>query len=290
MINNANYYLSANPGWAISDPSWGVNTPGVNTLFNYAITYMKGSCVLHQLRYVLGDSLYFAGLRSYSADTNFKYKSATIPDFRDKMESVSGQDLNWFFDEWIYKANHPKYRNVYAFKHLESGKWQVQFTARQSNLALDPYWQMPLEIKINFKNLSDTLIRVFNSYNDQIFTFEFDHEPANLVFDPNQDIILKSGYTIVGTDELIAASAVGLKVTPSPFSSSASISYQLEQPSEVIIQMFDQFGRTIKIFETGRQTAGDHLFRLDGTSIPAGIYFLRLVAGEKVETVKVIHE
>lgn len=100
LEGNASYYLSNNPGWPISDPDWATNPPSNNVLFNYAITYMKGSCVLYMYRYVVGDSLFFSSLYDYANDTvNFRYKSATIPDFIEKMNQSTGQDLDWFFTE-----------------------------------------------------------------------------------------------------------------------------------------------------------------------------------------------
>ena len=53
---DASSYLGGNPGWPIVNPSWAFTPPNVNQLFNFAITYAKGACVLHQLRYVMGDS------------------------------------------------------------------------------------------------------------------------------------------------------------------------------------------------------------------------------------------
>jgi len=132
LEGNASYYFAANPHWAISTPSWAVTTPDVNTLFNYAITYMKGSCVLHMLRYTLGDNLFFPALKAYATDTvDFKYKSATIDDFKNKIESEAGQELDWFFDQWIYKPDHPVYSNVYGIYAGVNGKWNVLFTAKQ---------------------------------------------------------------------------------------------------------------------------------------------------------------
>jgi aminopeptidase N len=289
LSNNADNYLYYNPGWAISDPSWAQNTPDLNTLFNLAVTYNKGSCVMHQLRYVMGDSLFFAGLKAYTADTNLRYKSATIPDFEARMESVSGQDLSWFFDEWIYKPNHPTYRNVYAIKQLDNGKWQLQFTAKQQGSALDPYWQMPLELKINFINLTDTVIKVFNSYNQQIFTFQFDVQPVNLLFDPNKQILLKKGNTMVGTGELVADN-MELMAYPDPFTASTSVKFTLVESSEVSYQLFDATGRKLKSKELGRQSAGEHTFQVDGTQFQPGVYHIRLIAGDKVKDLKIIRK
>ena len=125
LINNANYYKSQNPGWAISNPDWAFTPPSSGVLFNYAITYMKASCILPMYRYVIGDSLFFLSLKAYTSDTNFRYKSSTIPDFVDKLSEATGQDLHWFFDQWLFQPNHPVYANVYG-----SGK---RYTAQASN-------------------------------------------------------------------------------------------------------------------------------------------------------------
>ncbi|MBK7211969.1 MAG: T9SS type A sorting domain-containing protein [Bacteroidales bacterium] len=288
MKGNADYYLSANPGWAISEPDWTINTPSVNTLFNYAITYMKGSCVLHQLRYVLGDSLHFAGLYEYANDTNFKYKSADIPGFQNKMEEVSGQDLNWFFDEWIYKANHPSYKNVYSYKKVDN-KWQVLFTARQQQANIY-YWQMPLELKINFMDLTDTVIRVFNSFNGEIFSFEFDKQPANLVFDPDRDILLKQATTIVGLPEDALANDFELTVNPTLVTDQATVKYYVAETSKVSLDLVDLNGKVVRKLARSVQYPGYHQTELDCNDLAKGVYIVRLTTDNQRVNVRFIRQ
>jgi aminopeptidase N len=288
---NAGYYISYNPGWAISDPTWAVNTPSTDILFNYAITYMKGSCVLHQLRYVLGDSLFFAGMKAYATDTvNFKYQSSTIGDFRDKMAEVSGQDLNWFFNEWIFQPNHPYYRNLYSFEQLPNDSWKVNFFARQTTQTGLLYYQMPLEIKITFMDGSDTLVRVFNSYNDQYFTFSFDKQPASLVFDPDNEIVLKEGTTLVGIDNLSASYVESrlLLPSPNPFSGSTILKYQLSAPGHVSLNVYDSYGKLVRELVSKNQTVGSYQIQFNGASLSPGAYQCRLVTNATTETIKLI--
>jgi len=188
--SEASSYLSGNPGWAISNPNWAVTTPNTNTLFNYAITYAKGACVLHLLRYVLGDSLFFSGLKSYATDPSLKYKSAVISDFKNAMAVSSGQNLDWFFDQWIFQPNHPVYQNGYYFS--QSGSyWEVGFQAKQTQTNT-VFFKMPIEIKIGFVSGPDTLIRVMNDANNQMFYFTFTRQPSSVQFDPDNQIVLKS--------------------------------------------------------------------------------------------------
>jgi len=190
--SDASYYLSYNPGWAISVPSWETTTPDVNTLFNFAITYEKGACILHMLRYVLGDTVFFNALHTYGTDTtNFKYKTARIQDFNAMWNTYTGQNLDWFFNEWIYQPNHPVYENTYNITNVGGGQWRVKFYANQTQ-SNTPFHIMPITLKISFTTGSDTTIRVMNDVNNQLFVCDFFRQPTALVFDPNNDIVLKT--------------------------------------------------------------------------------------------------
>lgn len=188
ILSNANGYMGSNPGFAISNPDWAVNTPDVNTLFNYAITYEKGACVVHLLRYVLGDSTFFAFIKSYANDPQFRFNSATIQKFKNKLNTFTGQDYGWFFDEWIYQPNHPSYSNQYYFEQYNGG-WTTGFRARQTN---SYFYTMPIEIKVNYNDGSNTIYRVMNTYNNQPFFFTSTKQPVSVEFDPNNNIVIKN--------------------------------------------------------------------------------------------------
>ncbi len=188
--SEASSYLSGNLGWAISNPNWAVTTPNTNTLFNYAITYAKGACVLHLLRYVLGDTQFFTGLKNYATDPSLKYKSVVISDFKNVMAATSGQNLDWFFDQWIFQPNHPVYQNGYYFVQHGSN-WEVGFQAKQTQTNT-VFFKMPIEIKITFTSGPDTTIRVMNDVNNQLFNFMFTRQPSSVQFDPSNQIVLKN--------------------------------------------------------------------------------------------------
>lgn len=187
--SDASDYLSNNPGRAISNPDWAVNTPDVNTLFNTAMTYDKGACVLHQLRYLMGDSLFFIGMHSYGT-SNLRYKSATIGDYAAIMSSTYGQDLSWFFNEWVYQPNHPVYANKYYISPQGTNSWEVGFQAIQTQTNT-VFFQMPLQIAINYLSGPADTMKVFNNVNNQLFTFNVTRQPTSVVFDPYNNIVLK---------------------------------------------------------------------------------------------------
>lgn len=190
-------YLSGNPGWAISVPSWATTTPNNNTLFNYAITYCKGACALHLLRYTLGDSLFFASIRAYSNDTNLRFHSARITDFSNIVNTVTGSNYDWFFTQWIYTPNHPVYANQYCFENLGSGNWDVRFLVKQTQ-SNAPFFRMPVIVKIHFQDNTDSLIRVMNTHNYEEFVWTFAKQPTSFTFDPGNEIVLKQASITQG--------------------------------------------------------------------------------------------
>ena len=73
-----------------------------------AIVYNKGAMVLHMLRRLVGDDVFFAGLRSFYNE--WKFKKAGTDDFRIALERASGRDLSAFFSTWIYGSVVPTLR------------------------------------------------------------------------------------------------------------------------------------------------------------------------------------
>ena len=68
-------------------------------------SYNKGGQVLHMLRKYVGDDAFFASLKLY-LETN-KFSAVEIHDLRLAFEKVTGEDLNWFFNEWFLSSGHP---------------------------------------------------------------------------------------------------------------------------------------------------------------------------------------
>ncbi|MDD5571402.1 MAG: M1 family aminopeptidase, partial [Bacteroidales bacterium] len=186
--NDAAYYLFETPGWPIYDSLWAIKTPPV--LFNSYVTYYKAACVLHMLRYVVGDSLFFKAFKKFTTDTAFMFKTAVVKDFTDIMQSVSGRDLSWFFDEWIYKPNHPVYFNNSYIDSIGAGNWRVRFKVQQFQ-SNPPLFKMPVQLKIMFQDMTDTIVKFFNDSNNQTFSFYFNKEPKNVTFDPFNNILPK---------------------------------------------------------------------------------------------------
>lgn len=79
-----------------------------------ALVYNKGAAVLHMLRRLVGDEVFFKGLRRFYAD--HRYRKAGTDDLRVAMEAASGRDLTRFFERWVFDSTLPRVRVSTAVK------------------------------------------------------------------------------------------------------------------------------------------------------------------------------
>jgi len=289
--SDASGYLSGNPGWPIYNPDWAINTPPNGTLFNGPITYYKGSCVLHMLRYTIGDSLFFAAFKSYATDTaNFRLKNALTDDFTAKFSAVSGQDLTWFIDQWVKQPNHPTYQNTYGIANLGGGNWRVNFKAFQSQTNT-VFHKMPIVIKVSFTTGSDTLIRVMNDVNNQTYAFNFNRQPTAVVFDPNNDIVLKTASLTIGINSntgVIPEKYFLYQNYPNPFNPNTSIKFDIPKKSDVKLRIYDVSGKLLTELVNQELSPGNYEVNWNASGASSGIYFYKLETGDFNKTMKMV--
>lgn len=286
---DASVYLSNNPGWAVYVPEWAINTPDNGILFNYAITYCKAACVLHMLRYSLGDELFFPALYDYATDTaNFKYKNAITDDFQAKMEESTGEDLEWFFSTWVKQPNHPVYQNEYNIHNNGNGTWNVNFLANQVQTNAD-FFPLPVEIFIYFIDGSDTTMRVMNDVNQQVFSFAFDKQPTNVYFDFHNAIVLKQASLVVGIEEKnIGEQAFSLQQNfPNPVINQTTFTYSIPENSQVSLVLYDMTGKKVLDLANEMQSLGTHVLTTDLSELESGLYLCRLSTAGKSAAVRI---
>lgn len=149
-------------------------------------TYQKGSWVLHMLRGVVGEEPFQKGIRTYYA--NYFNANATTADFRRIMEEASGQDLGWFFEQWLYQPGALKI----------SGTWRYDIKAKQVMLTLDQaqadgnLFKMPLEIGLYYKDQDRPAIeRIQLSGKSTVVSLPAATEPQQVKLDPNVWVLME---------------------------------------------------------------------------------------------------
>ncbi len=278
-------YFKFNPGLPIYNASWSSHTPSSGDLFNVATTYYKGACVLHMLRYVLGDSLFFSALHSYATDAQFKFGTIRTDDFVAHMTKATGQNLSGFFDQWVKRANHPLYQVYYSFNSDSS----ADVVIGQSN-AQNGYWEMPVELKFSIFGGTDTTVRVNNAVNNESFKIKLHGIPLAMSFDPNNNIVLKNAAAThvagIKNSEIIPFEYSLHQNYPNPFNPATTIEFSIPAKEFVLLKMYDLLGREISTLFNDVTDGGIHAVHLDASGFPSGIYFYTLHAGNFHQTKK----
>lgn len=266
---------------------WVQNIEDEWEIFNGNRSYAKGACVLHMLRGVVGDSTYFDIMRTYSAHPSVSYGVATTEDFQAIAESVYGQSLNYFFQEWVYGVNEPTY-TIGWDKSLVSGDiYNVTITIYQAVNTNPSYFTMPVQIKLN-TTLGDTTVTLFNDAQTQTFQFDIIGDPQSIVFDPG-NWILKNNTIITSLEDLTFPLQFSFEQNyPNPFNPSTTIEYSIPQNGFVSLKVFNILGKEVATLVNEQVMAGKHKIDFDASGLNSGVYFYKIENGNFVETKKMI--
>lgn len=115
-----------------------------NTIFSSNYAYRKGGWVLHMLRRILGETKFWNVLAEWR--NRFQYASATTADFIDTAEDVAGQDLNWFFDPWVFQIGGVRY-GVGSTTVTSNGRTYLVLKVNQTQSSTYPKFRMPVDLR-----------------------------------------------------------------------------------------------------------------------------------------------
>lgn len=144
-----------------------------------AHSYQKGGLVLHMLRYYLGDAMFFEGIKRYLI--RHAYTEVEIDELRLVMEEVSGEDLNWFFDQWYLRPGHPA---LLISHSQEQGAWNVK--VKQIQMGEDFRFPVRLDMVTGGQHES---FQVWVESTDTTFRLPASTTPDNVVFDADKTLL-----------------------------------------------------------------------------------------------------
>jgi aminopeptidase N len=104
-------------------------------------SYAKGGRILHMLRRHIGDEAFFAALKLY-LDKN-AFSSVEVHDLRMAFEKVTGQDLNWYFNQWFLNSGHPTLE--YEVDYSQPENILLTVTQKQ-DLSTTPLYKIPFRV------------------------------------------------------------------------------------------------------------------------------------------------
>ena len=259
-------------------PDGSVYVPPLDTfdegrLFSSRLTYNKGAMVVHMLRYKLGDTAFYQGVKNYLADEMLAYSYAKTPQLQAHLEAASGTDLDEFFNDWVYGEGHPTY-SVDA-SNVHPGVAKVIISQTQSHPSVD-YFEMPCMITFVGAEGQLHTVTLNNTANGEEFLVEVPFEVTAIVFDPAHHIISGDDAATLrntGFDKL-----AGIVAHPNP----AQDQLNLTLPNGIILEkaiIYNTLGQ--KILESDN-------ISYDISALAEGTYFIRLATSEGKKQIRFV--
>ncbi len=146
-------------------------------------SYQKGGRVLHMLRNYVGDEAFFASLNRYL--TQNAYQSVEIHNLRLAFEEVTGEDLNWFFDQWFLSKGHPILDISQQYDSLTN---KLIFEVHQAQPE-NTVFRIPTYIDIYHADGTKERKSILINQVNNVFEFGLKSKPVNVVFDPDRVIL-----------------------------------------------------------------------------------------------------
>ena len=158
--------------------------------------YPRGGAVLHMLRTFLGEDNWWRSINHYL--TRYAHQPVETAQFRIAIEETTGQPMDWFFDEWLYKMGHPVFRVTQSY---DATKKELALTVRQEQKP-DPdsqypqvgFFQTPVDIEIGTATNTRVERVQIQAKEEQTFTFAVDSEPLLVNFDYNGTLIKEVNF------------------------------------------------------------------------------------------------
>lgn len=151
-----------------------------------AHSYNKGGCILHMLRQLVGDEAFFAALNRYLKKN--EYTEVESHELRLAFEDVTGQDLNWFFNQWFLGAGHPVLDIQYDWDDATK-KASMTVTQSQEGAQVARIFELPVAVDIYDVSGKARREQVRVTKRSQTFTFDCPSKPALINFDATKTLL-----------------------------------------------------------------------------------------------------
>ena len=244
-----------------------------------ANVYNGGAWVLHTLRTYLGDTTFFRVLRRWAypdpameSITNGKQcRLATVEEFRQIAEQVSGKSLDWFFTIYLRQAGLPR---------LTAVRKNTSITLRWT-VPNNVYFPMPVDVQVG-----TTRFTVDMSSGTGTFSAPSGVTP---IIDQDARIFMMSAETVpVEKPQGLLPRDFAISVYPNPFNPMTTLHIDVPKRMQVRAEIISVSGRQIKEVVDRWFEPGTHAVAIDLGDQSSGVYFVVVRGGAGTLTSKIV--
>ncbi|MCB0464025.1 MAG: T9SS type A sorting domain-containing protein, partial [Flavobacteriaceae bacterium] len=205
---------------------------------------------------------FFQGMQDYLNDTDHAYAYAKTVDYISIMETASGQSLSEFFSDWLYNQGYPTY--TVEWNQLSATQVRVTLSQTQSDASVS-FFEAPVPLRLVGTQGETLDVVLDNTLNNEEFLLSVNFTIANVLFDPESDLISKNNTVQLGIDQ--PQPDLAFLIYPNP----ASQSFTIQKPESLLVS-------EVRIFNTLGQLLYQNTWTpiIDVSSFSTGLLFIQL--------------
>ncbi len=268
-------------------PSLYVRNPNsIDTIFNYATTYVKGAYIHHMLRRMVGDSVYFQAMRAFCA----RYSVAITEDLQRVFEEFAPRSpvkMATFFKQWVYGAQHPILSASWrVLPTQQANETTLQITLLQAQRGENIPEAFHLALPLVFKRGQDSISQmVVMTERRQSLTVHLPFVPDSVLIDPDENILAEKYASVRLSD---AQPFMRVVANPLLLGEIFEVLVTLSETDTIHLDVVDVLGRRLQTLASGRYDEGALHFR-EQLNFPAGgTYFVRLQTKNGLNVAKIL--
>jgi hypothetical protein len=144
----------------------------------------KGGMILAMLRWIIGEQAFDKTMRTFVSQ--YSGKTATVDDLRKIAEQASGEQLTWFFTQWLDSTGAPQFKNKYTVYRTGKGFRVVGEISQDMDL-----FRMPVELRIDTDGKTESK-RVEVEGTNSAYSVDTFGRPRRITIDPNNQVLQNS--------------------------------------------------------------------------------------------------
>lgn len=257
------------------------DTTDVYRVFSGRLSYDKGAYALRMLRFTLGDSIFFTALKQFLNDPLLKNGFAKTADFKRNIEQVAGQDLTYFFNQWIYGEGYPSFSVEWTPNNNNWAKVKVSQTTSHPSVT---FYKTPLPITFIKGNQQKTVVLQCNNNNEETWV-NIGFAADTVLIDTEKQLISKnnSSKKLSNPNSTIN----DIKLYPNPTEKNLFINIKNPSFSKLQVLLLNMQGQLL--LQQELNTPGkDELFQIAVNHLPKANYVVQLQAPNFKLTKKIV--